>query len=70
MQALDANDDRRIIFCGERSASLSLYPDGLPNDLAAQISVLPSRRPETDLPLLVPRVIDSGWNVRIDGSAT
>ncbi len=47
-----AGDDRRVVFYGEHTASVSLYLDGLPDDLAARVSVLPPRRLETDLPLL------------------
>jgi hypothetical protein len=44
--------DRRLVFYGEHAASLSLYLDGLPDDLAARVSVLPPRRLQGDLPLL------------------
>jgi hypothetical protein len=48
VDASNAGDDRRIISCGRQSASLSLCLDGLPADLAAQVSVLPPRRPEAE----------------------
>ncbi len=38
----------RLVFYGERSASLSLYLDGLPPELAVQVAVLPPRRMERD----------------------
>ncbi len=38
----------QLIFYGEPSASLSLYLDGLPPDLAAAIAVLPPRRMAAD----------------------
>jgi hypothetical protein len=47
-----AGDDRCLVFYGEHTASLSLYLDGLPDDLAARVSVLPPRRLEADLPVL------------------
>jgi hypothetical protein len=48
VDAPNAGDDRVIIPCGRQSASRSLYLDGLPADRAAQVSVLPPRRPEAE----------------------
>lgn len=43
---------RRLVFYSQRSASLSLYLDGLPPELAAEIAILPPSRLETDFPVL------------------
>ncbi len=42
----------RLVFYSELSASLSLYLDGLPSELAAQIAVLPPRRLDADFLML------------------
>jgi hypothetical protein len=41
-----------LVFYGERSASVGLYLDGLPPDLAARVAVLPPRRLDDDLRLV------------------
>lgn len=52
MSNKNANKNAKLVFYGEHTASLSLYLDGLPPDLAAVVRIVRPHSLLTDLPVL------------------